>query len=489
MSIIGKVKLGTFFTDDLYDRVVATVNGEVRGKASVIYDATFKEYLVYLTVYSNEVSGDNISFYIWDASDGKLKEATLNNEFTIPYMADEVIGTYASPAIFNNTEVTGQQISFNQGWTWTSFNVTDARFGNLNALTKTLVLNTSDLIKSNAPALFDAYQINAANPAESGWSGTVSSNGGISNNKMYKIKLSSAQKLNIKGVPVNLSTWFFDLNQNWNWLPFVVSKNVTVSDALANLNASEGDFIKSQSLFAIYSESTGWKGSLSYLKAGEGYMLKTNKAQKFTYPEYLNQSSGNKSTQKTEFVISIENELLSNEYAQFPNTMSAIVKLPNGFESLAFYNEAGQLRGNTITQNIDGTDLAFITIYGNQPETLTAYIGKGKSMQATTKSIPFSTDAILGSIADPVLIDLLEEKISIFPNPFYQDLEIAIETGERGDAKVLIYNMLSQVVFEDTFKINSDASVLKINPVIPSGVYLLQVQIKGKVITEKIIKN
>jgi hypothetical protein len=195
------------------------------------------------------------------------------------------------------------------------------------------------------------------------------------------------------------------------------------------------------------------------------------------------------STQKTAFVSSTEDELLSNEYAQFPNTMSAIVKLPNGFESLAFYNETGQLRGNTMTQNIDGTDLAFVTIYGNQPETLTAYIGKGKSTKATTKLLSFSSDAILGSIADPVLIDLLEEKISIYPNPFYQDLEIAIETKERGDAKVLIYNMLSQVVFEDTFKINSDAAVLKINPAIPTGVYLLQIQIKGKLITEKIIKN
>ncbi|PQB09088.1 hypothetical protein BST83_00075 [Polaribacter filamentus] len=66
----------------------------------------------------------------------------------------------------------------------------------------------------------------------------------------------------------------FDLNQNWNWLPFVVSRNVTVSDALANLDASDGDFIKSQSLFAIYSPAIGWKGSLSYLKSGEGYMLK-----------------------------------------------------------------------------------------------------------------------------------------------------------------------------------------------------------------------
>ena len=95
----------------------------------------------------------------------------------------------------------------------------------------------------------------------------------------------------------------------------------------------------------------------------------------------------------------------------------------------------------------------------------------------------------MGSIADPILIDLLEEKISIFPNPFYHDLEIAIETKERGGAKILIYNMLSQVVFEDTFKINSDAAVLKINPAITSGVYLLQLQINGKVIIEKIIKN
>jgi hypothetical protein len=169
--------------------------------------------------------------------------------------------------------------------------------------------------------------------------------------------------------------------------------------------------------------------------------------------------------------------------------MSAVVKLPSGFENLAFYNETGQLRGNTMTQNIEGINLAFITIYGNQPETLTAYIGKGINTRATAKSIPFSTDAILGSIADPILIDLSEEKISVFPNPFYHDLEIAIETKERGDAKILIYNILGQIVFEDDFKINSDAAVLKINPAIPSGVYLLKLQISGKVIIEKIIKN
>lgn len=499
MNVIGKVQLNGVFTDDLYDKVVATVNGEVRGIANVIYDASFKEYFVYLTVYSNEVSGEDLSFYIWDASDGKLKEAVLNDNFTVPYLADEIIGTYTSPAIFKNTEVTGQQISFNQGWTWTSFNVTDARFGDLNALTKTLVLNTSDLIKSNAPALFDAYQVNISNPAESGWSGTVSSNGGITNNKMYKVKLTSAQKLNIKGIPVDLNTWFFDLSQNWNWLPFVVSKNVPVADALANLNASDGDLIKSQSLFAIYSSAVGWKGSLTYLKAGEGYMLSTSVPQRFTYPEYLNRvntktNSAKVLKQNSVKVFNVaedkaENTLLSAGYAKFANTMSAVVKLPEGYQDLSFYNASGELRGQIQTQNVEGKDLAFITIYGEQPEKLTAYIGTGSNLQATSKSISFKADAILGSVADPIVIDFLTEKVSVFPNPFHQDFEVVVDSKEAGEAKIVIYNMLNQKLYESTAKINKGVNVLKVYPTIPAGVYLLKLQIADKVILQKIIKN
>lgn len=489
MNIIGKIKLDAVFSDDPYDKVVALVNGEVRGMTNVIFDSAFNEYFVYLTVYSNQLSGENIVFYIWDASDGKLKEAALDNNLINTFLVDNLIGTYRSPAIFINTAVTGQQILLNQGWTWTSFNVGDIRFPNLDMLTKGLVLATSDLIQSNGPSVFDSYQNNALNPTLSGWSGTVSTTGGITNTKMYKIKLATGQKLNIKGVPVDLNTWAFNLAQGWNWLPFVVPKNVAIGDALANLKATEGDVIKSQSLFAIYTNSIGWKGSLTYLKAGEGYMIRTGIAQSFRYPEYLNRTSGKMSAQKIGLVSGSENEILSTQYTQFPNTMNAIVKLPKGFETLAFYNEAGQLRGNTISQNVEGSNLVFITIYGSQAEKLTAYIGNGNSSQATTKTISFSTDAILGSVPDPVLIDLLEEEISVFPNPFYHDLEIAINTKEKGDAKIVIFNMLSQIVFEEAFKLNSEASVLKIHPTIASGVYLLQVQIAGKMVLQKIIKN
>jgi hypothetical protein len=495
MNIIGKIKLDGIFTDDIYDKVVAIVNGEVRGMTNVVFDSAFKEYFVFLTIYSNTVSTENVMFYIWDASDGKLKEATLNTKLTIPYVQDDIIGTYTSPATFVNTTVTGQQISFNQGWTWTSFNVNDVRFGNLNALTKTLSLNTSDLIQSNSPALFDAYQYNVLDTAGNSWFGSISGNGGISNTKMYKIKLSKQQKLNIKGIPVDLNTWSINLNQNWNWLPFVVSKNIPIGDALANYKPSDGDLIKSQSEFAIFTPSVGWKGSLTYLKVGEGYMLKTSIAQNFTYPEYLNRLNAktiaSKGLLNDEIKISgiiEENALLSKEFTKFPSTMSAIVKLPKGYQNLSFYNESGQLRGITETQNVQGVDLAFITIYGDKQEPLTAYIGSGNSAKATRKIISFSADGILGSISKPIIIELLENEITAFPNPFYKDLEIIFNSEDLGLAKISVFNIFMQKVYESTFTVIEENKIVKIQPDLLPGVYFLQVQIANKLITKKIIK-
>jgi hypothetical protein len=495
MNVIGKIKIDGVFTDDLYDKVVAIVNGEVRGMTNVIFDIALNEYFVYLTVYSNNLSGEDVIFYIWDASDGKLKEASLEGSSSVPFVADTLLGTYRIPTIFNNTKVTGQQIKLNQGWTWTSFNVADARFANLNLLTKGLSLSTSDLFESNSPAFFDAYQYNAINPSQSVWSGTISGNGGISNSKMYKIKLATAQNLNIKGIPVDLNTWSFNLAQNWNWLPYVVSKNVLVSDALANLNATDGDIIKSQSQFAIYTTSIGWKGSLTYLKVGEGYMMRINTPQNFTYPEYLNKSTAKKVSAKgtieaTSISLAIEGEedIISSDYTQFSNTMNAVVKLPKGYQTLAFYNDLGELRGNSKTINIQGVDLAFITIYGNQPEKLTAFIGTGETLLGTTKTISFSSDSILGSIANPILIDVLEEKISIYPNPFQNELSIAIETKKSEQVTIVIRNLLGQEVYKKVSEITLGASVLKINPNLPAGIYIINIETADQMVMQKIIK-
>lgn len=264
---------------------------------------------------------------------------------------------------------------------------------------------------------------------------------------------------------------------------------------MANLNATDGDIIKSQSQFAIYTNSIGWKGSLTYLKVGEGYMMRINTPQNFTYPEYLNRSTGKKVSAKgtieatsINWASEAEEDIISTDYAQFANTMNAVVRLPEGYQTLAFYNQSGQLRGNSKTINIQGVDLAFITIYGNQPEKLTAFIGTGETLLGTTKTISFSSDSILGSIANPIVIDVLEEKINIYPNPFQNELSIAIETKKSEQVGIIIRNLLGQEVYKKVSEIKLGTSILKINPILPAGIYIINIETADQLEVQKIIK-
>lgn len=513
MNIIAKIKVDGVIANDIYDKIYAVSNGinglEVRGKAALTYDAQLNTYNVFLTVYSNVVSGENISFFIWDATQGNFLEATLDTSLAIPFISDLVIGNFSNPAICENTNVSGQLVTLQPGWTWVSFNVNDPRFTSLNNLTALAELSTSDLIQSNGPALFDSYQFYSTGSSSNGWSGTITSTGGISTNKMYKFKIAKGTELKLKGIPVNLNTWSFNLQAGWNWLPYVANKNIPIGDALANLNPVDGDLIKSQSLFAIYSIAAhAWKGSLTYLNQSEGYMIKVANAQTVTYPAYINKINKYSSNKtiiginqlKTNVVNTtnvglvdgnVDNTILplSPDYSKFSSTMNAVVKLPEGFNELYFYNDAHELRGNCKTINVDGQELAFITIYGEKPENLTAFIGANNHSQGTTKMIKFSSDLLLGSIAQPILIELNKQELTIYPNPFHDELKVVLDIKEKGEAKIIIYSMNGQIVFDTNFNVNSGANILKFQPNVPTGAYVMIVQIDGKEIVNKIIKD
>ena len=494
MTVVGKLNFNGVLSEDPYDRVIAMVGSEIRGIAPLVLDTDFDEYFVFLSVYSNpEEVGEiavveKVTFYIWDATEGKLKLATLDDSLSLNFSSDEIIGSYTNPAIFKSTNITGQQIPLNQGWTWLSFNVDDDRFRDLTRLTGALILSNGDMIKSNAPSIYDIYTLDNNYPLDNGWSTNFNEIGGIRSNKMYKIKQLVSQNLNILGTPVDLNTWSFDLSENWNWLPYVVARSAKIGDALANLDAKEGDFIKSQSEFAIYNPSIGWKGSLTYLEAGNGYMLKTSTSQNFTYPAYLNQVGSKSSTKIKGNKSSLDPNNLPFQYAQFANTMSAIVKLPDGFENIYLYNGDGELRGFAKTQNVNDIPLAFITIYGNEPGKLTAFIGSENDKKITTTSFNFTSDAILGSISKPIVINLLEDSINVSPNPFRSNFEITINTEDKDQANLVITNMLGQIVYSRGFQMQPGNNVLTINPDIAHGTYILKIIMTNKVVSKKIIK-
>ena len=64
MNIVGRIKVDGTFSEDSYDKIAAFYNGEVRGVVNLVYNASYKEYYAFLTVYSNSSFGEKIEFKI-----------------------------------------------------------------------------------------------------------------------------------------------------------------------------------------------------------------------------------------------------------------------------------------------------------------------------------------------------------------------------------------------------------------------------------------
>ena len=485
MNIVGKIKVDGTFSDDLFDQVAAISNGEVRGSVNLIYQTNYQEYFVFLTVYSNSPSGDAIEFRIWDASDGNVLHATIGGNASVSFLDNEVVGTLNNSEIFENTDVVEQQIDLNQGWTWVSMNVNDSNFSNLNALISNATLETSDRVLSHSPARLDTYYKDLSNPGNSTWSGTVTTNGGLSTNFMYKINFANEQTLNIKGVPVDISTWEFPVKQNWNWLPYPLNKNVSVSEALSVFDAAEGDIVKSQNLFAIYDPLNGWSGTLNYLEQGRGYMIKSSKEQIFKYSNIFGKTSHKKKSG-----LGDEQAQITAAFTKYPDNMSAVILLPKGYDDLYIYDDEGVLKGQATNQTVGDKALSFITIYGNDAEALTFHVGSSLNQRATPKRITFKGNSALGTVANPLVLESeILEGLKMYPNPFNEDLVLELYSKEKQVMDVKLYNMVGQLVYANNKMLEKGTNKMEISPQVSQGVYFLNVYLNDVVSTYRVIKN
>ncbi len=487
MNIVGRISIDEVFSDDLYDKVAAFSNGELRGVANVVYDESYQEYFVFLTIYSNVVSGDAINFSIWDASKGQIIQATINTNASVIFTENSVLGTLSNPSLFENTSTVEQEIDLNQGWTWVSFNVNDVNFSDLNMLTSGMNLETSDRILSHSPTQLETYFKDLNNIVNSSWSGAISANSGLSTNYMYKMKFAYGQQLRVKGEQVDISNWSFPIQQNWNWLPYPLNKNVSVNEALSTFDATDGDIIKSQNLFAIYDPINGWSGTLSYMEAGKGYMVKSDKTQTFKYANIFGKSSNIK-TNKTN--TSYEHKTVTPEFAKYSENMNAVVLLPEGYNDLFAYDEQGLLKGSASNQIVGDKVLSFITIYGDQSEALRFYIGNDNGEKPTQKTITFKSNRVLGTVADPVVLesDILEG-VSVYPNPFKNDLILQLNSIEEGNLELKVFNVIGQLVHTEIRKTNKGQNTVKLTPEISNGVYFLKLSFNATSKTYRIIKN
>ncbi|HBI39965.1 MAG TPA: hypothetical protein DDY16_03335, partial [Tenacibaculum sp.] len=274
-----------------------------------------------------------INFSIWEASTDNVYPATIGNSLELNFESNRILGAKNNPKVFKNSDLAYQNIKLNSGWNWVSFFLEDEKFTDLNNLTKDLSLSNQDRILSqkNGLEVFDS--------STGVWSGSITGNGGLSSNHMYKVYLAKNNSLSAVGPKVNLNTWSFDIQKRWNWLPYIANTATSVKQALTNFHPQEGDVIKSQHHFAIYDNLSGWSGNLEFLQPGVGYMLYSSNEQKdFTYPSYI--ASRRARTSK----ISNRSYVKANKYQRYSGNMNAVVEIPKEYSVLEIVDKKGNLK-------------------------------------------------------------------------------------------------------------------------------------------------
>lgn len=487
MNIYGQLKINNKFSNDLEDMLAAFENDVCVGVATNQYIRVNDMYYVMLTVYSNNASHKNLEFKMWDASTGTTYIAAPAYEFD--FKANTIIGNPKSPVVFTNLDLVQMDLDLNDGWSWTSFNVSNEDMKNISEVLKNNKWQNGDEIKREDGGV-------ATYGTREGWVGSLKS---FDNEGMFMIRSSYKQIVNVIGKPVdpaqNILTIKSVNEQNvaiWNYIPYLAQYNLRLNEALAGYEALEGDVIKSQSAFAMYNNSLGWIGSLEYMQPGKGYMLQRVGTTSATlqYPSQKTQSDRSmiKSMDET-----VDLGYLNNRYA---HTMSVVATV-TGVEALEgdvlnFYVN-GELRGKSpvICHDEQGRALFFASISGDKNEMMDVTIERDGEIVASVAGWSiFSVNEVRGSYKTPEAINFENHNETVYPSPF--DQELFIQSVVDPDAKVVvtITDMKGAVIalFTDCNE-NGQINIHWTDAAnCAPGVYLVNIEVNGEDSVYKVVK-
>ena len=464
------------------------------------YVANFSLNLYEITAIANPVEGGTITgagnYYHGDAC---ILTAIPIENYTFLYWTEN--GNYVSSdaiysfvatsdrslvAVFAGNE---QTMSLSPGWTWLSSYIEMEGIDGLGMLENGLNPN-GVMIKSQRDG-FVSY-------AGGMWIGTLD---GISNEKMYLVNTNEASDITFTGPVANMMNHPITLNHNWTWIGYPSPFALNINDALANLNASEGDVVKTQSTFATYSTNDGWSGSLNQLTPGMGLMYQSHNSQPVTFNYGVGMSRALKAN------LTAENNHWVPDIHAYPNNMSimAVVEL-NGVElqderyELAVFN-GSECRGSARLVYVPSLRryVAFLTVTGEDDVEL--YLAlydtrKGKAYYNTTDCPNFEVNAVLGSLSMPFvarfggateLDELDAPNIELYPNPVLVGHLFQMEMpAECQGARVSIVNALGAVI--STTDIYDKPAIMRA-PDVP-GVYTVRIVTdKQGTFTRKLIVN
>ena len=197
----------------------------------------------------------------------------------------------------------------------------------------------------------------------------------------------------------------------WNWIGYTVNGQQSLSDALADYIAEEGDKIIGLSGLATYVNGA-WQGTLSALETGMGYMLYTMQAKTLVFKSPSTKVNLSRLRHRTNHAARTRVSSLFRPVSKhaYPNVMGVIAEIQKENErveadrfAIYAYDADGECRGEGKWIN----GLAWLTLYGKGGETLSFRAvdlidGTVYSIQETTSFV----QDITGSVNQPFVLTL-----------------------------------------------------------------------------------
>ena len=473
MSVIGIIQIDGVEQVNQALEIGAFCGNECRGSQMLTYYPQIDRHLLFLTLYGEE--GDLLTFRLYDHEAGEI--STLACSTYITFTPNGILGTYQNPYVFDFRSI--QNAELPTGWTWYSSYVNLDGVDGVQMMMEGLGENGL-IIKSQSDG-FVAYD-------EGEWVGTLTS---VNNESAYFISTSASCVMSMEGGFVTPDQHPITLSSGWNWIGYPSVYASEVNMALETLASADGDVIKSQNDFSIYSDGYGWIGEFNTITPGMGMMYNSLNSQ----PVTLVYSVGGRNAGLTENTNSEHYRWTANRHA-FPYNMSilAVVQLEGNelhspdVELAAF--AADECRGSARLFYVEPLNryMAFLTVSGEGDSQLTwrLYDSSTGMEYANTKDLlQFNADGIIGSLESPLVVNFSTSTatdetfgslISLYPNPVKAGNKVRVNMPCDSKARLEVVNALGAVVSTETLTgLNETIQVPN-----TSGVYVVRITVEGQ---------
>ncbi len=360
------------------------------------YLSRFESYFIMMNIYgSGAVDNAKLTYKVYDASTGTIYPAvSISDEPAGTFTSDKSVGSFGTPLVFTPLNEIEQDLSKGSaGWTWFSFFAQPKQ----NTISDVFSHVGNSLIAISSR---DASAVFTGN----GWQGTLSN---FDFDKMYKLNAAQAYTESLIGEPVDPTSVNIMLTTGWNWVGYPAQASNSLNAVFAGAEPQEGDMVKSQSAFSVYTEGE-WVGTLTAMVPGVGYMYNSTAtdSKSFNFPKPS--VSGRKNMKARPLGILP----LS---AECNMTMVAVVMDGDELiEDAQVSVYAGtELNGRSEQAIRDGRH--FLTIGGGRSAQLLTFVvttADGREYILADRAI-FAADAQMGTLQQPYVLQLSDDATNI----------------------------------------------------------------------------